>query len=118
MQRMPGALLLAACLTLLVGCQANVVDRWPISARTPDCASRASTAWSCVALLAAAATALDARDGQHADIVSANLYLEVDPPFPREAGDIVAVFALSDGTRRAILTGWSPGGSHAVDYGP
>jgi len=70
-------------------------------------------------LVRAATAALDARDGPHAAIVSVKLYREgpTSPPIIRTTGDTVAVFVLSDGSRRAIFTGWGAG-SITVDYGP
>jgi hypothetical protein len=109
----------AACLWIFLGCESprgTVIDGWPIGANVPDCAGRTFTP-SCDQLIAAAETALVARDGPHAAIVDVHLYYEANPPI-REGGNTVAVFVLGDGSRRAILSGWSPGGSLTLDYGP
>jgi hypothetical protein len=109
----------ATCASILLGCgspKGTVIDGWPIGANVPDCAGRTFTP-SCDQLIAAAEAALDARDGRHAAIVDVHLYYEANPPI-REGGNTVAVFVLGDGSRRAILSGWSPGGSLTLEYGP
>jgi hypothetical protein len=108
---------LVACAAVLLGCQEGVIDGWPIGAEVLDCASRTFTP-SCDQLVAAAESALVARDGPHSTpIVAVKLYYEAGGP-TRTVANTVAVFVLSDGRRRAIFTSWSPGGSITVDYGP
>jgi hypothetical protein len=109
----------AACAIVLLGCgspEGTVIDGWPIGAKVPDCVGRTFTP-SCDQLIAAATTALDARDGLHAPVIGVTLYYENTQNI-RTVANTVAVFVLSDGSRRAIFTSWSPGGSITLNYGP
>ena len=114
-----------ACAMLILGCGQShevagpngaVIDGWPIGAELPDCTSQTFTL-SCDEMIRAATTALDARDGPHAPVVSVKLYSEA-PPVARTTGTTVAVFVLADGSRRALFVGSTPGGPITVDYGP
>ena len=122
------AILLAACGDGLGLARESsvVIDGWLVGPPTV-CQDRVVTANNvevargrCVDLVAAAAKALDDRDPGHPTVVGLQLHLRLWPPNTAGGLEYVAVYALDDGSVRAIGVGW-PGVAttpYTIDYGP
>jgi hypothetical protein len=100
----------------VAGREGPVIDGWPI-AEVAACDGRNP---SCEDLFSAARGALDKRDGPFQPaIVSTTLYYLGEGAPIRTTGNTVAVFTMTDGTRRAIfVSGSMPLPVLTLDFGP
>jgi hypothetical protein len=120
------AILMAGCGVLPAPESTAVIDGWLVGAVTV-CQDRVVSANNvevargrCVDLVAAAAQALDHRDPGHAAVVAMQFRQRLPPPNTAGGLEYVAVYALADGSVRAIGVGW-PGVAttpYTIDYGP